>query len=58
MAFDSGDYPFVGSALALVLKKVLEKEGSNKLGDYFTTFEDEDEQCFMEEVYGRLYHYI
>lgn len=25
MAFDSGDYPFIGSAMALILKKVLER---------------------------------
>jgi len=28
MAFNSGDYPFAGAAIALVLKKILAKEST------------------------------
>lgn len=56
MAFNSGDFPFACSAIALVLKKIFAKDQS-KLKEFFMKTEDEDEQFFVEDVYGRLYHY-
>jgi hypothetical protein len=34
MAFNSGDYPFAGAAIALVLKKIIAK-GNVKAKDFF-----------------------
>lgn len=42
MAFNAGDYPYTGSAIALVLKKILAKE-STKLKEFYLKTEDEDE---------------
>lgn len=56
MAFNSGDFPFVGSAVALILKKIFEKD-SSKLKEFFMKTDDEDEQFFINDVYGRLYNY-
>ena len=56
MAFNSGDFPFSSSAIALILKKIFEKDAS-KLKEFFMKTEDEDEEFFIEDVYGRLYHY-
>ena len=56
MAFNSGDYPFAPAAIALVLKKILAKE-SSKLKEFYYKTEDEDEEFFVNDVFGRLYHY-
>lgn len=56
MAFNSGDYPFAAATIALVLKKILAKE-SNRLKDFYYKTEDEDEEYFVNDVFGRLYHY-
>ncbi len=56
MAFNSGDYPFAAATLALILKKILAKE-SSRLKEFYLKTEDEDEEFFLNEVFGRLYHY-
>lgn len=52
----SGDFPFCGAALALILQKTLE-ETKDKLSEYFEKFEDEDEEFFMEEIIQKYHHY-
>ncbi len=56
MAFNAGDFPFTGAAIALVLKKILAKE-STKLKEFYMKTEDEDEEFFVNEVFGKLWHY-
>ena len=56
MAFNSGDYPFAAATIALVLKKILAKE-STRLKDFYYKTEDEDEEYFLNDVFGRLYYY-
>ncbi len=56
MAFNSGDYPFAAATIALVLKKILAKE-STRLKDFYYKTEEQDEEWFLNEVFGRLYYY-
>lgn len=56
MAFNSGDYPFAAATIALILKKIIAKE-STRLKDFYYKTEEEDEEWFLNEVFGRLYHY-
>jgi hypothetical protein len=56
MSFNFGDFPFAVSAIALILKKIFDKD-SSKLKEFFMKTDDEDEQFFISEVYGRLYYY-
>jgi hypothetical protein len=46
MAFNSGDFPFAGAALAIFLNKILNK-GNAKLKDFYLKTEDEDEEFFI-----------
>ena len=52
----SGDFPFCGAALALILVKAIENK-LGKLDDYFEKFEDEDEEFFMEEIIQKYHNY-
>ncbi len=41
LAIDSSDFPYISSCLALILKKILDKN-EGKLKDYYIAYEDED----------------
>jgi len=56
MAFNAGDYPFAGATIALILKKVLARDNT-KLKEFWLKTEDEDEEFFVQEVFGKLYYY-
>jgi hypothetical protein len=56
MAFNTGDYPFASAANALVLKKILTK-ASSKLKEFYLKTEDDDEAFFLNEIFGKLWHY-
>lgn len=56
LAFSSSDFPFCGSALALTLCMIRDKDGL-KLKDFYLKTDDEDEEWFMNEVYDKFYHY-
>lgn len=52
----SGDFPFCGAALAIILKAAIENK-LGKLDEFYEKFEDEDEEFFMEEIFQKYHNY-